>query len=151
VSGPPSRAEQLAGYRRVLEARALDTPLARLHELAADRVPAVRIAIARNRHTPPEVLQRLADDEYLTVAWYALQHPQMPEIGLRRLADWESRTHGGRSLILREIIAHHPNAPQSLRAEMANAGTCRHTVDCTAAKAVLSRAATAPCEVSGSG
>jgi hypothetical protein len=46
----------------------------------------------------------------------------MPESGLRRLADLETRAHGGRRLILREVIAHHPNASDPLRAEMASAG-----------------------------
>ncbi|MFC5754680.1 hypothetical protein [Actinomadura rugatobispora] len=141
MSGTPSRANQLAGYRRVLEARGRHTPPERLHELAEDPLPAVRIAIAKNPQTPPQVLRRLADDEHPTVAWNALLRPQMPETGLRRLAELESRNHGRRNLALREAIAHHPNAPEPLRTELTSTGTCRDAITCATMRAALSRAA----------
>ncbi|MFI0352517.1 hypothetical protein [Actinomadura sp. 9N407] len=140
MTGTTSRAEQLAGYRRVLEARAQGGQPERLHELVSDPITAVRIALAKNRRTPPEVLRHLADDAHHTVAWNALLNPQMPEAGLRRLADLESRTHGSRNLGDREAVAHHPNAPASLRAEMTRAGTCRQTATCTLMQEALSRA-----------
>ncbi|MFF5264204.1 hypothetical protein ACFY4C_35190 [Actinomadura viridis] len=60
---------------------------------------------------------------------------------MRQLAAQEHQVYGPQVLILREVIAHHPNAADTLRAEMISAGTCRNAVDCTTTTTVLRRAA----------
>ncbi|MBE1533490.1 hypothetical protein [Actinomadura algeriensis] len=101
----------------------------------------MRIALARNPHTPSAVLERLAHDRHHTVQWYAVLNPQMPETGLRQLAAQENEQSGGRTHILREVIAHHPNATEALRAEMTGSGTCRVAIDCATMATALRRAA----------
>jgi hypothetical protein len=96
----------------------------RLRSLAVDEIRPVRLWTARSPLTPPDALDRLARDEDSSVQWNALINPNLPDTGLRWLADLEAEKAGARWFILRERIVHHPNASEPLRAELVAAGAC---------------------------
>lgn len=53
--------------KKIQIARNPDSPPDLLKKLAEDNYWAVRMAVAGNPHTPPETLERLAEDEYSNV------------------------------------------------------------------------------------
>lgn len=89
-----TRAGWTAGYRRVLEARSLDTPADRLRILAFDEIRPVRLYVARNPSTPPDALVWLASDPDESVRWNVLLNVNRPAEARRNAAAREA-THGG--------------------------------------------------------
>jgi hypothetical protein len=47
----------------------------------------LRESVAKHPNTPPEVLEKLSDDERLSVTYFAIRNPNMPEESLARFAD----------------------------------------------------------------
>lgn len=90
-----SRAEQLAAYERVREARSLDVTPERLGELALDDVLPVRLWTARSRVATPGVLAVLAADEDGTVRWNVMLSLRSDDAVLRALAQRERGEAGG--------------------------------------------------------
>ncbi|WP_458691316.1 hypothetical protein [Nocardia tengchongensis] len=130
MQGVPSRAERLAGYRRVLETRDPATAPGRLRQLAVDSVRPVRLWAARNPNTPPDALALLVVDQDGNVRWNAIVNPGVPTEALRGAAELEVRTSGDAYFSVRERVVHHPNASDELRAELIEAGTCRRPDRC---------------------
>jgi hypothetical protein len=118
----------MAGYRRVLEARSTTTSAARLRSLARDEIRPVRLWTARNHNAPPDALDLLTQDSDRQVQWNALRHTRTPAQALERMAREEAVKSGDRWFIDRQLIAHHPNAPEPLRQSLFQAGVCR---DCS--------------------
>ncbi|MFB4305641.1 hypothetical protein [Actinomadura sp. GTD37] len=133
---PRSRAEQLAGYRRVLEARDLATSPDRLRVLADDEVGPVRVWAGLSPRTPPDALERLAHDEDDYVRRIAMLHPNTPEAALRHMAALETVRAGDRYFLDRETIAHHPNVSRALRNALVGEGTCRDRRECRESKSM---------------
>ncbi|MFI0410571.1 hypothetical protein [Actinomadura sp. 3N508] len=131
-----SRAEQLAGYRRVLEARDPTTPADRLRILAADEIRPVRVWTGLNPHAPPDALELLAHDEDNYVRRIALHHPSAPETALLHIPPFETAKAGTSHFMDRETIAHHPNASRALRKAMISEGTCRARSECRHTKSM---------------
>ncbi|WP_181697075.1 hypothetical protein [Nocardia sp. GTS18] len=125
-----SRAERSGGYRRVLETREPETLPDRLRELAVDTVRPVRLWTARNPNTPPDALALLVIDQDEHVRWNAILDPGVPTDALRPAAELEARMYGDASILFRELVAHHPNVSDELRAELIEAGTCRRPRRC---------------------
>ena len=96
----------------------------RLRSLAVDEVRPVRLWAARSPLAPPDALDLLARDVDSWVRWNALVNPNLPDTGLRWLADLEAKTAGTRWFLLRSLIVHHPNASEALRAELVAVGAC---------------------------
>lgn len=136
VQEPRSRAEQLAGYRRVLEARNPETPVDRLRALAADAIRPVRVWTGLNPHTPPDALELLAHDEDDYVRRIAILHPNAPEAALRHIAELETLKFGSRDFLDREMIAHHPNVSRALRKALISEGTCKNRKECRFTKSI---------------
>jgi hypothetical protein len=118
-----SRAERIAMYARVLEARAAGTSPDRLRALAADEAYPVRLYTAQNPRTPADALERLVLD--VDVVWTAAMNPSAPERALRLAAAVR--------MDMAETLVHHPNATPSLRAGIAPDGPdclpgCRETI-----------------------
>jgi hypothetical protein len=114
----------MLAYRRVLEARDLNTSADRLRALAADEVRPVRLWVARNPLTPPDALGALARDEDSSVRWNALLHPETPDDALRWLSEREAARSGTKWFLVRQLVVHHPNASAELRADLAAIGAC---------------------------
>lgn len=85
-----NRAEWMRGYARALEARAEDTSSVRLAELARDDIRAMRVWAARNQRCLASALELLARDDDSYVTWNVLCNPELPESGLRHLAEQEA-------------------------------------------------------------
>ena len=120
-----SRAEQLAGYRRVLEARSPATPADRLRDLAADELRPVRLWVARNPRCPSDALDALARDEDRTVQWNVLLNAGTPAPALWFLADLEKQEAERSShpwFIVRSKVLAHPNAGWKLKWELLRLG-----------------------------
>jgi hypothetical protein len=126
-----TRAEWMAGYQRVREARSLSTPAGRLLALAADEIRPVRVYVARNLNAPQAALERLAGDEDSAVQWNVLRNVRTSDAALRWVAAQEAAESGGRYNIRRHLIARHPLASADLRAELLAAGACGCRHECT--------------------
>jgi hypothetical protein len=85
-----------SAYLAHLEQAAITAELARfvqlLAQLAHDRETSVRLAVAQNSYTPPEVLTRLAQDGYWQVRYTVATHPDTPFIELQALTEDEHDT-----------------------------------------------------------
>ena len=123
-----SRAERLAGYRRVREARNFATSPDRLRELAADPILPVRVWTARNPNTPSDSLASLALGD--RTQWFALHNPGTPAESLRRVARNHYDEWGRQRMPLIELVIHHPNAPDDLRDEYIAVGACANPRYC---------------------
>jgi hypothetical protein len=119
-----TRAEWMAGYRRVLEARDRETPPDRLRVLAGDEVRPVRIFVAMNRATPADALARLSADEDWSVRRCALLNPCTPAHALHEMARAEQRQLAYTAFWDRHFIAVHPNTDPALRTQLLAAGAC---------------------------
>jgi hypothetical protein len=75
---------------------------------------------------PADALDLLAEDEDGMVRWNALLHARTPTHALVRLADQEQDRYGDRAFIIRDLVAHHPNTPQSLRESLMATGACKN-------------------------
>jgi hypothetical protein len=68
----------------------------------------VRGWVANNPSTPPETLERLANDEDWYVRSYFAENPNTPSEVLERLAN-------DKSSCVRRFVARNPNTPQYIR------------------------------------
>lgn len=122
-----TRAEWMAGYLRVLEARDARTSSKRLAVLATDEIRAVRVWTARHRRCPATSLDALARDYDVLVRWNALSNVAMPEGALRYLAEVEAAEYEARNLdaryaVIRVRVLRHPNAGRNLKRELRESG-----------------------------
>jgi hypothetical protein len=119
-----TRAEWMLGHQRVLEARDPTTTVERLRALADDGARPVRVWVALNFRTPPDALERLAQDEDDYVRARASYNLTLPDVAARWRANPDRTYPEGQYNGMLHDMVHHPGTPEDLRAELVAAAQC---------------------------